>query len=118
MIAAGPAAKRPPHILFPASFPEPLLPRPASSRLPSLTPCALAALLAAGGCDRQTASPPQPEATAIAKDARTGSTTPFNGTLSIENRGALMPDFTLVDPAGRRLRLAELRGKPVLLNLW
>ena len=29
-----------------------------------------------------------------------------------------MPDLTLADPEGRRLTLASLRGRPVLLNLW
>ena len=42
----------------------------------------------------------------------------FNGTLGIESRGARMPDFTLTDPAGKRLTSAELKGTPVLINLW
>ena len=29
-----------------------------------------------------------------------------------------MPDLTLADPQGRKLTLASLRGRPVLLNLW
>jgi len=29
-----------------------------------------------------------------------------------------MPDFTLSDPAGKKLRLPDLKGTPVLLNLW
>jgi len=78
----------------------------------SLTVAVLAAALAAGGCDRQTANPAQPER---AEGAPPKS---FNGTLSIENRGAAMPDFVLLDPAGKRLTSAELTGRPVLINLW
>jgi thiol-disulfide isomerase/thioredoxin len=29
-----------------------------------------------------------------------------------------MPDFTVKDAAGKELRLASLKGKPVLINLW
>jgi cytochrome c biogenesis protein CcmG/thiol:disulfide interchange protein DsbE len=32
--------------------------------------------------------------------------------------GDLAPDFEVSDPAGRRFRLSELRGRPVLLNFW
>ena len=83
-----------------------------ASRL--LTYPVLAAALVAGGCDRQSASPAQPAAEAIAS----ASPKSFNGTLSIENRGAAMPDFVLLDPAGKRLTSAELTGRPVLINLW
>jgi len=102
MIAEGPAAKRPPHILL-----EPPVP-PLSSR--SLTLAILAAALATGGCDRQGAEEAQP-----AKEAERPA---FNGTLDIASRGSRMPDFALSDPSGKVLRSAELRGKPVLINLW
>ena len=84
---------------------EPSLP---SSR--SLNAVVLAAALFAGGCDRQTAEPAQPAAESQTKT--------FNGTLSIENRSARMPDFALSDPAGKKLTSADLKGKPVLINLW
>lgn len=29
-----------------------------------------------------------------------------------------MPDFALTDPAGKRLTSADLKGTPVLINLW
>jgi len=80
----------------------------------SLTCVALAAALVAGGCDRQSAEGTQPaEETGEASAPKT-----FNGTLSIESRGARMPEFALSDPSGRRLTSAELQGKPVLINLW
>ena len=79
-----------------------------------LTCAVLAAALAAGGCDRQTADPAQPaDERAEAAPQKT-----FNGTLSIENRGARLPDFAFSDPAGKRLTSAELEGTPVLINLW
>ena len=80
----------------------------------SLTFAVLAAALIAGGCDRQTADPAQP----AGERAAAAQPKTFNGTLSIENRGARMPDFAFADPAGKRLTSAELRGKPVLINLW
>jgi cytochrome c biogenesis protein CcmG/thiol:disulfide interchange protein DsbE len=33
-------------------------------------------------------------------------------------KGAPAPDFTLMTPAGDSIRLAELRGQAVLVNLW
>ena len=89
---------------------------PASRSLTAiaLAAIALAAALFAGGCDRQTAEPAQPAAEAGGESAQKT----FNGNLSIENRGALMPDFALSDPAGKKLTSADLRGKPVLINLW
>ena len=80
----------------------------------SLTVAVLAAALFAGGCDRQTAEPAQPAGETA---GRSGQKT-FNGTLSIENRGAQMPDFALADPSGKKLTSADLKGKPVLINLW
>ncbi len=80
----------------------------------SLTAITLAAALFAGGCDRQTAEPAQPAAQASGESVQKT----FNGTLSIENRGARMPDFALSDPAGKKLTSADLRGKPTLINLW
>ena len=80
----------------------------------SLTVAVLAAALVAGGCDRQTAEPAQP----AAESGAGGEQKTFNGTLRIENRGARMPDFALSDPTGKKLTTADLKGKPVLINLW
>jgi thiol-disulfide isomerase/thioredoxin len=77
------------------------------------------ALLAAGlvtGCDRQTPADTQPQSTAPAAPADGEET--FSGTLDIGNRGAAMPDLTFTDPAGQKLRLTGLKGKPLLINLW
>lgn len=36
----------------------------------------------------------------------------------MSHKGSEMPDFTLTDPAGKTLRLPDLKGTPILLNLW
>lgn len=89
-----------------------------------MVPLVAAVLLA--GCDKQTPAEPQPQSTAPGAAApakgedggEDGGEGSFNGTLDISNRGAAMPDFTFTDPSGKQLRLAELKGKPLLINLW
>jgi thiol-disulfide isomerase/thioredoxin len=79
------------------------------------------ALLAAGllaGCDRQTPADTQPQSTAAAPAEGADDGGPFNGTLDISNRGAALPDFTFTDPSGKKLRTLDLKGKPLLINLW
>ncbi len=34
------------------------------------------------------------------------------------HKGSALPDFSFADPAGQQLRLASLKGKPLLINLW
>ena len=91
-----------------------MLPRP----LVSLVPLVAAVLLA--GCDRQTPAEPQPPSSTAAAGAAApaGGESPFNGTLDISNRGAALPDLTFTDPAGQKLRILDLKGKPLLINLW
>ncbi|WP_408591060.1 TlpA family protein disulfide reductase [Novosphingobium sp.] len=79
----------------------------------------------AGGCDRQGAAPAQPPASAAASEsgAAAANADPaageaFTGKLDTSAKGAAMPDLTFADPAGQKLRLADLKGKPVLINLW
>ncbi|MBE0698219.1 MAG: TlpA family protein disulfide reductase [Anaerolineaceae bacterium] len=45
-----------------------------------------------------------------------GSTT--NGKIPSPREGFLAPDFTLQDAQGQAVRLSDLRGRPVLVNLW
>ena len=40
------------------------------------------------------------------------------GTIDRSRKGSAMPDFVLTDPAGKELKLASLKGQPVLVNLW
>jgi thiol-disulfide isomerase/thioredoxin len=84
------------------------------------------ALLAAG-CDRQSGDKAQPQAsgspaTAPTKNASVPGTAgqgigALTGTIDRSHKGEPLPDLTVKDPAGRALRLKELKG-PVLINLW
>jgi len=70
----------------------------------SLT-CALALVVA--GCDRESEEAAQPEAAAE-----------LTGTIDRSSAGQPMPAVELTDPSGATLATADLRGTPVLLNLW
>ena len=65
------------------------------------------------GCDRQSGEKAQASAIAActAIPAKIGEP-------DCSKQGNELPDFTLVDPAGKKLALASLKGKPVLINLW
>ncbi|WP_295531937.1 TlpA disulfide reductase family protein [Novosphingobium sp. Chol11] len=71
-----------------------------------------------GGCDRQTPGAAQPASTPTEQAAATSAATPPSGKIDIANRGAAIPDFTFTDPSGEKLRTLDLKGKPVLINLW
>lgn len=47
---------------------------------------------------------------------RSGSSTA--GKIPAPQAGFLAPDFALKTPDGKTIRLSELRGQPVLVNLW
>ncbi|MDD5368435.1 MAG: TlpA disulfide reductase family protein [Anaerolineaceae bacterium] len=40
------------------------------------------------------------------------------GTISAPHQGFQAPDFSLLTPQGNAIRLSDLRGRPLLLNLW
>jgi thiol-disulfide isomerase/thioredoxin len=86
--------------------------------LRSLAVWATPLVLMLGGCDRQTPGAAQPTNAPSASAAAPKADTPANGTLDIANRGAAMPDFTFTDPSGAKLRTLDLKGKPVLINMW
>ena len=75
--------------------------------LVSLT-CAFALLVA--GCDRQSGEEAQPEAAAAGEQ--------LDGKVDRSFAGEAMPAVELSDPAGAKLATADLKGKPVLVNLW
>ena len=84
-----------------------------------------AATFVLGACDRQSPQPAQGADGSGASEAAAGGTSEtgaqpggFNGRLDIASRGTPLPDFTLTDTAGKTLNLADLKGKPVLINLW
>jgi thiol-disulfide isomerase/thioredoxin len=85
-------------------------------RLPLLS-LTLPIVLLVAGCDRQSGGEAQPKETvAPATTADDGEA--LNGTLDRSHKGEAMPDATIDGPNGVRLKLAELKGAPVLLNLW
>jgi thiol-disulfide isomerase/thioredoxin len=69
----------------------------------SLTITALALSLMVGACDRQSGQQAQGE--------------PAAG-ISRGHKGSELPDFTFKDAAGHEVQLAQLKGKPLLINLW
>ena len=83
-----------------------------------MMPLALLAASLVAGCDRQTPAEAQPPSAMASAAAPAEGAESFNGTLDIANRGAAMPDFTFTDPSGAKLRTLDLKGKPVLINLW
>jgi thiol-disulfide isomerase/thioredoxin len=66
-----------------------------------------------GGCDRQSAPAPQPEADVPASSGEEPA-----GTLDISKRGEAMPAIAFEGPKGEKATLADFRGKPLLVNLW
>ena len=50
--------------------------------------------------------------------AAAGDSEALAGSIDRSHKGSRLPDFTFSDPAGKKLRLASLKGKPLLINLW
>jgi thiol-disulfide isomerase/thioredoxin len=74
---------------------------------------ALFAPIMLGGCDRQSGQKAQPQASASA--SVNGEVT---GAVDRIHKGSPLPVSTFSDPAGQKLALPSLKGKPVLINLW
>lgn len=72
-------------------------------------------LLALAACDRQGSEPAQGATSSAATTAAAGA--PTKGA-DRSHRGSALPDLSFADPAGGKLALASLKGKPVLINLW
>ena len=111
MIADGPPAKRPPHILLPApAFAGSVWEGSPLVSLRSLKPIILGCALIAGGCDRQSESAAQPKPEP--------ATQLPSGALDRSHKGKPIPDFTVADANGGEVSLPSLAGKPLLVNLW
>jgi thiol-disulfide isomerase/thioredoxin len=78
-------------------------------RLPLFSLTAAFALVLAA-CDRESVGPAQPQG------AEAGEA--LEGKVDRGFAGQVMPAVELADPAGKKLALASLTGKPVLVNLW
>lgn len=74
----------------------------------------LAFALLAGGCDRQTPEPVQPDA----DPSQLPKSEKLSGVLDRSHKGEAMPEMTLKDASGKTLALSSLRGQPTLVNLW
>eukprot|EP01037_Dinobryon_pediforme_P013208 gene13209-13314_t len=66
------------------------------------------------GCDRETRAPAQPPSTSATAVAEGD----FVGKIDPSHKGAALPKAVVTDPAGARLDIESLKGKPVLINLW
>jgi len=84
---------------------------------PAVLGLAALSALNLGGCDRQSGEAAQPAQTASA-DAAPPAGEPTPGQVDRSHKGSALPDFTFAEPGGRKLALASLRGKPLLVNLW
>ncbi len=69
-------------------------------------------LLGVAACDKQSPTAPQGNVTAAAAKPEPA------GTVDMSARGAAMPDTVFLDPAGKPVKLADFKGKPLLVNLW
>ncbi len=77
--------------------------------------------LVLAGCDRQKAEAPQGEAAAPAVAESAGKAVPASyptGRLDRSHAGTEAPDIAFEDPSGEPARMADFRGRPVLVNLW
>lgn len=65
------------------------------------------------GCDRESGDKAQPAGSGAAQSGQ-----PAVGAFDRSHKGSQMPDLVIKDPAGKELKLASLKGQPVLINLW
>ncbi len=73
-------------------------------------------VFALAGCDTAPEETSQRESATPAADAP--APPPLPGRIVRAQAGTEMPELTFQDPEGNALELADLKGTPVLLNLW
>jgi len=83
----------------------------------------LAAALATGGCDRQSAAPVQANATLakhVSADEVVAPSAPAvkPGAVDRSHKGESAPVLAFEAPDGKPVTLAAFKGKPLLVNLW
>jgi len=88
-------------------------------RLPLLS-LTLPIVLVVAGCSRQSHEQVQQKETAAspAPQASESEAEVLNGTLDRSHAGEPLPDVTISGANGIKLNLAELKGAPLLVNLW
>jgi thiol-disulfide isomerase/thioredoxin len=84
----------------------------------SLLPLTLALALGVGGCDRESASPAQPQENSDSQKQTGAKESGLTGKVDRSFVGKALPAVTVTSPDGTTLDLAALSGTPVLLNLW
>ncbi|WP_298464801.1 TlpA disulfide reductase family protein [uncultured Erythrobacter sp.] len=77
---------------------------------------AFAPVLLLAGCDTAPEETSQRDSATSAADAP--APPPLPGRIVRAQAGTEMPELSFEDAAGNTLALADLKGKPVLLNLW
>src|SRR6185369_12815212 len=117
--AAGPSAKRPPHMLFAPSVREIVL----RSEIALLLLCGLS--LSSAGCDKRSGGGGQGEAANSALAPTPGEAPPAGkpdaaATARVDRRhaGADAPDFIFSGADNKDVSLDDFRGRPLLVNLW
>lgn len=78
---------------------------------------AIGLCLMAGGCDRQSGSGAQPQASESAP-APGAESSADEGAIDRSHKGSELPEFKLSDTVGKSVTLSSLKGKPLLINLW
>jgi len=75
--------------------------------------CITALALVLAACDRNSGEPE-------AKASSPSQAPQIAGSFALDrsHSGSPLPDFTFSDTSGKQLRIASLKGKPVLINLW
>jgi thiol-disulfide isomerase/thioredoxin len=94
--------------------------RPTIALLPVLA--LMAVTLGTAGCDRRKPADEQatatvPEDSAAPSDADSGQPERV-GTIDRSQQGQAAPTTAFTAPDGKRVTLADFRGKPLLVNLW
>lgn len=83
---------------------------------PAIVLLLVSALLVAG-CDKQSPQTEQANAVAPANTSDAGLASEA-GVLDESHKGEAIPAVQVIDPTGKKVALASLTGKPLLLNLW
>lgn len=84
----------------------------------SLKIAVLGLAVAIAGCNRESSEKAQPQPSASAETSQAAGGEALSGAIDRSHKGSAMPEFTLTDQAGKQVKLASFKGKPLLVNLW